>query len=79
MLAALGIPVSEVYHPIEDRIMGPAIYHFQEENSLRYGFWVLPMILTFFAEIYGIDRVRIRLGIYGRNKFSYYSSLAYTL
>lgn len=58
MLAALGIPVSEVYHPIENRIMGPAIYHFQEENNLRYGFWVVPVILTFLAEIYSIDKVR---------------------
>ena len=57
MLAALGIPISEVFHPFEKRIMGAAIYHFQEENNLRNGFWVLPVITIFLVEMYTIDRV----------------------
>jgi hypothetical protein len=59
MLAALGLPIGEEWHPMNSRLMGAGIYHFQEAQNLVPGFWIPPMICIFLAEIRSINEVNI--------------------
>ena len=55
MIAALGIIVSEVYHPFYN-IPGPATEHFQAMNEYIPNFWLIPFTWTGLFEFYSINK-----------------------
>lgn len=57
MLAALGIPFQENFHPLfQGRIEGPAIFHFQEIENLIPPFWYVSLFAIAIIEGYGITK-----------------------
>jgi hypothetical protein len=55
MIAALGIIVSEVYHPFYN-IAGPATEHFQQMDQYIPNFWLIPFVWTGLFEFYSINK-----------------------
>ena len=55
MIAALGIIVSEVYHPFYN-IPGPATEHFAAMDQYIPNFWLIPFVWTGLFEFYSINK-----------------------
>ena len=56
MLAAVGILVGEKFNPLfGGRVMGPAIYHFQEILSFWPAFWIVILASVAIIETYNIQ------------------------
>jgi hypothetical protein len=57
MVAAVGILVSEVFHPFYGGLIsGPATSHFRQIEILHPGFWLLPLLATGIFEAYSIAK-----------------------
>jgi len=57
MLASLGILVAEKFNPLfGGRILGPAIYHFQQVQSVWPSFWLVILFSVSIIEVYTIRK-----------------------
>ena len=57
MVAAVGILISEVFHPFYGGIIsGPATTHFQQIEILQPGFWLVPLLATGIFEAFSIAK-----------------------
>ena len=57
MMAAVAIPISEIYHPFYPQLSGPAITHFQQMSDNYFpNFWIVPLLWTAYFEIISIAK-----------------------
>lgn len=59
MLAALGLLIGETWNPLfGGKVLGPAIYHFQQVQTIFPPFWYLSLLGIGIVEGYNIAKVR---------------------